>query len=340
MTATSLQSQALRLPRDLALITVVISAVMLFVSMAARLLPDSPDSQQLRSAYALPGVWIPMVCSIAMGWVLSAAIAWCHGRNALERRGAGSVARLPQPRLRYAAAYVVVQLLNAYALSPLLYDLQLLFMPGGRFHESLGFTSMSAAMPVFVFLQSVAQLIVLVLGIWLSAWIALRGARAETEGSTGAHGDEAIHWAPPRRAVALVAASVFASLQMWSGAVMSRWSSVAQDMNAAQLLVAWVVPPLAAFGMAFWGTWMGAAPIVSRVRPFRAMGASVLAFVLVQLLCIAAGLAWLSVAFSLHGFNSSPGSLIGFALMLVLLYILCTVLLTRAITRGLYRRYL
>ena len=336
MTATPLQSQALRLPRDLALITVAIDAVMVLLNMAVRLWPDSPESEQLRSAYALPGVWIPMVCSVAMGWVLSGTLAWCHGRNALERHGAGSVAALPQPRMRYAAAYVVVLLLNFFALSPLLYDLQLLFMPGGRFHESLGFTSMRAAMPVFVFLQSVAQLIVLVLGIWLSAWIALRGARA---GSADAQADEVPGGPPTRRAVALVAASVFASLQMWSGAAMSRWSSMTQGLDGPALLVAWLVPPLAAFGLAFWGAWLGAAPVVSRVRPFRAVGASVLAFVLVQVLCIAAGLAWLAMAVWMHGFNSA-GSLVGFALALVLVYTVLTVVLTRATTRGLYRRYL
>ena len=336
MTATSLQPQALRLPRDLALITVAIDAAMMLVNMAAQLWPDSPEAEQLRSAYALPGVWIPMVCSIAMGWVLAAAMAWSHGRNALERHGAVSVARLPQPRIRYAAAYLVVLLLNFYALSPLLYDLQLLFMPGGRFHESLGYTSMRAAMPVFMFLQSMAQLIVLVLGIWLSAWIALRGARA---GSADVQADESLQGPPPRRAVALVAASVFASLQMWSGAAVSRWSSMTQGLDGPALLVAWVVPPLAAFGLAFWGAWLGAAPVFSRVRPFRAVGASVLAFVLVQLLCIAAGLAWLAMAVWLHGFNSA-GSLVGFALALVLVYTVLTVVLTRATTRGLYRRYL
>lgn len=71
----------------------------------------------------------------------------------------------------------------------------------------------------------------------------------------------------------------------------------------------------------------------------RAVGASVLAFVLVQLLCIAAGLAWLAMAVWLHGFNSA-GSLVGFALALVLVYTVLAVVLTRATVRGLYRRYL
>ncbi|WP_432728264.1 hypothetical protein [Variovorax sp. W6] len=337
MTATSSHSQALRLPRDLALITVAIDAVMVLLNMAIQLWPDSPDSEQLRSTYALPGVWIPMVFSIGMAWVLAAALAWSHGRNALEKRGVDSVALLPRPRIRYGAAYVVVLLLNFYALSPLLYDLQLLFMPGGRLHEVLGYTSMRAAMPVFMFLQSVAQLIVLVLGVWLAAWVALRAGRAEPSGSQG--GEVPAVGASPRRAVALVGASVFASLQMWSGAAVSRWSSMSHGLDDAGLLVAWVVPPLAAFALAFWGGWLGATAGLSRVRPFRAVGASVLAFALVQVLCIAIALAWLALAVWLHGFNSA-GSLVGFALALVLVYTLLTVVLTRATARGLYRRYL
>ena len=339
MTATSSHPQArqaLRLPRDFALITVAIDAVMVLVNMALQLWPDSPNAEQLRSAYALPGVWVPMVFSIGMAWVLAAALAWSHGRNALEKRGVDSVARLPQPRVRYGAAYVVVLLLNFYALSPLLYDLQLLFMPGGRLHESLGDTSMRAAMPVFMFLQSVAQLIVLVLGVWLAAWFALRAGRAD---ASGMRSDDVPAASSPRRAVALVGASVFASLQMWSGAALSRWSSVSQGLDGAGLLVAWVVPPLAAFALAFWGGWLGATAGLSRVRPFRAVAASVLAFALVQIGCIAIALAWLALAVWLHGFNSA-GSLVGFALALVLVYTLLAVLLTRAATRGFYRRYL
>ena len=34
--------------------------------MTLQLWPDSPNAEQLRSAYALPGVWVPMVFSIGM----------------------------------------------------------------------------------------------------------------------------------------------------------------------------------------------------------------------------------------------------------------------------------
>jgi len=57
--------------------------------------------------------------------------------------------------------------------------------------------------------------------------------------------------------VALVGASLFASLQMWSGVVVSRWTSVASGMEGLELLLAWMVPPLVAFALALWGGWLG-----------------------------------------------------------------------------------
>ncbi|SDZ39285.1 hypothetical protein SAMN05518669_13216 [Variovorax sp. YR634] len=336
MTTTPSPASAQRLPRDLALVTVAIDAAMVLVNMAIQLWPDSPHGEQLRSTYALPGVWIPMVFSIGMAWVLAAALAWSHGRNALEKRGVGSVARLPQPRIRYAAVYIAVLVLNFYLLSPLFYEVQLLFMPGGRLHDFLGSTSMSAAMALFTVLQSVAQLILLVLGVWVSAWFALRAASAAPSDAQQQDDDEAIG-ASPRRAVALVGAAVFASLQMWSGVVVSRWTSVARGMDGLELLIAWMLPPLVAFALAFWGGWLGANAGLARVRPFRAVAAAVLAFVLVQVSCIAIALAWVMLATWSHSFDNA-GGLIGFALALVLVYSVLVVVLMRAATRWLYRR--
>ncbi|MGJ7534797.1 MULTISPECIES: hypothetical protein [unclassified Variovorax] len=341
MTTTPSHASAQRLPRDLALVTVAIDAAMVLVNMAIQLWPDSPDGEQLRSTYALPGVWIPMVFSIGMAWVLAAALAWSHARNALEKRGVDSVARLPHPRIRYAATYLAVLVLNFYALSPLLYDLQLLFMPGGRLHDFFGSTSMSAAMPVFMFLQSVAQLIVLVLGVWGSAWLALRAGRAASFDARQDDGDEeAIGTTSPRRAVALVGAALFASLQMWSGVAMSRWTSMERGLDGPELLVAWMVPPLVVFALAFWGGWLGATAGLARARPFRAVGASVLASVLVQVSCIVIAIAWLYIASRMSRSFYSPAGLIGFVLAFVAVYAMHVVVLMRAATRWLYRRYL
>ena len=345
MTATSLHppthESARRLPRDLALVTVAIDAVMVLVNLAVQLAPDTPEGAQMRGTYALPGVWIPMVCSIGMAWVLAAALAWSHGRNALEKRGVDSVSRLARPRLRYAAAYLVVLLLNFYALSPLLYEVQLLFMPGGRLHEAVEPASIRTVMAVFVFLQSIAQLIVLVLGVWAAAWVALRAGRAaQLEPAAEAPGSvEDLGGASPRRAVALVGAAMFAALQMWGGVAMSRWSSMGRGVDGPELLFAWMVPPLVVFALAFWGGWLGAAPGLARARPFRAVAASVLAFVLVQVSCIVIAIAWLYIASSTSGLNGL-GGLIGFVLAFVLVYAIHVVMLMRAATRWLYRRYL
>jgi hypothetical protein len=345
MTATSLHptphETARRLPRDLALITVAIDALMVLVNLAVQLAPDTPEGAQMRGTYALPGVWIPMVFSLGMAWVLAAALAWSHGRNALEKRGVGSVSLLARPRLRYAAAYLVVLLLNFYALSPLLYEVQLLFMPGGRLQDVAGPSSMRAVMAVFVFLQSVAQLIVLVLGVWAAAWVALRAGRAAQLASAAEAPDsEDVGGAPPRRAVALVGAAMFASLQMWSGVAMSRWTSMGRGVDGPELLFAWMVPPLVVFGLAFWGGWLGATAGLARARPFRAVGASVLAFVLVQVSCIVIAIAWLYIASSISRSFYSPAGLIGFVLAFVLIYAIHVVALMRAATRWLYRRYL
>lgn len=344
MTATSLHPQthetARRLPRDLALITVAIDALMVLVNLAVQLSPDTPEGAQMRGTYALPGVWIPMVCSIGMAWVLAAALAWSHGRNALEKRGVDSISQLARPRLRYAAAYLVVLLLNFYALSPLLYEVQLLFMPGGRLHDAVGPASIRTVMGVFGFLQSIAQLTVLVLGVWAAAWVALRGGRAAQLGTAEAPGGvEDPGGTSPRRAVALVGAAMFASLQMWSGVAMSRWTSMGRDMDGPELLFAWMVPPLVVFALAFWGGWLGATSGLARARPFRAVAASALAFVLVQVSCIVIAIAWLYIASRMSGLNSL-GGLIGFVLAFVLVYAIHVVLLMRAATRWLYRRYL
>lgn len=345
MTATSLHptphETARRLPRDLALITVAIDALMVLVNLAVQLAPDTPEGAQMRGTYALPGVWIPMVFSLGMAWVLAAALAWSHGRNALEKRGVYSVSLLARPRLRYAAAYLVVLLLNFYALSPLLYEVQLLFMPGGRLQDMAGPSSMRAVMAVFVFLQSVAQLIVLVLGVWAAAWVALRAGRAaQLAPAAEAPDSEDVGGAPPRRAVALVGAAMFASLQMWSGVAMSRWTSMGRGVDGPELLFAWMVPPLVVFGLAFWGGWLGATAGLARARPFRAVGASVLAFVLVQVSCIVIAIAWLYIASSISRSFYSPAGLIGFVLAFVLIYAIHVVALMRAATRWLYRRYL
>ncbi|RQO47453.1 hypothetical protein DBV14_21295 [Variovorax sp. KBW07] len=346
-TSSSL-AHAWRLPRDLALITVAVDAAMVLLNIGMQLWPDTPDSEQMRGTYALPGVWIPMAASLVMAWVLAAALAWSHARQALEVRGAASVAQLTAPRARYAGVYLVVLVMNYYALSPLLYELQLLFMPGGRLEDFFGEFGTRIVMALSTVMHAVVQLAVLVLGVWLAAWVALR--RSADEPATVPFDDDvdvadeesvAQTGASPRRAVALLAAAVFASLQVWCAMVASRWTEAVGIMNGAALLLGWIAPPLVVFALAFWGGWLGTGPGLARVRPFKAVAASVLAFVLVQVSCMAVGFAWLMLMMtSWSSGMAGIGGLIVLVLVLVLLYIALTVLLTRAVMRRVYRSYL
>ncbi len=173
-TTSSSLARASRLPRDLALVTVAVDAVVVLFNLALQLWPDTPEAAQMRSTYAMPRVWILIASGIGMAWVLAATLAWSHGRQALERRGAEGVALLPGPRGRYGAVYLVVLVLNFYALGPLLLELQLLFMPGGQLQEYVGAPRMQVVMAVSTVTQAVVQLAVLVLGVWLAAWVAQR----------------------------------------------------------------------------------------------------------------------------------------------------------------------
>lgn len=339
--STSSLAHAWRLPRDLALITVAVDAAMVLLNIGMQLWPDTPDSEQMRGTYALPGVWIPMAASLVMAWVLAAALAWSHARQALEVRGAASVAQLPGPRARYAGVYLVVLVMNYYALSPLLYELQLLFMPGGRLEDFFGEFGTRIVMALSTVMHAVVQLVVLVLGVWLAAWVALRqgvGAPAAVPFDVDS-GDQAVvqTGASPRRAVALLAGAVFAALQVWCAMVASRWTDAVGIMNGAALLLGWIAPPLVVFALAFWGGWLGTRPGLARVRPFKAVAASVLAFVLVQASCMAVGFAWLMLMMPWSSGMAGIGGLIVLVAVLVLLYIVLTVLLTRAVMRRVYR---
>jgi hypothetical protein len=337
MTTTSSLARASRLPRDLALVTVAVDAALVMFNLALQLWPDTPEAAQMRSAYAMPRVWIFIASGIGMAWVLAATLAWSHGRQALERRGAQSVALLPGPRVRYGAVYLVVLALNFYALGPLLFELQLLFMPGGQLQEYVAAPGMRVVMAVSTLTQAVVQLAVLVLGVWLAAWVALRPGSDGTAPAAPLDEERAETGAPPRRAVALVGAAVFASLQVWSITVASHWTDAVRLMDSAALLLGWIVLPLVVFALAFWGGWLGAGPGLAQVRPFRAVAASVWAFVQVQAICIVTGVAWLMLTIRFSSILGSVGGLIVFAAAFVLLYMTLTVLLMRTTTRRKYR---
>ncbi|MDH6591782.1 hypothetical protein M2165_001671 [Variovorax sp. TBS-050B] len=327
--------RAWRLPRHFAWIAVAVDALLFVAGMAVQLLPASPHGEQMRGVYAQPGVWIPMLSRVATVWLLAATLAWCHARHALERRGAARIAQLRAPGLRFGAVYLAVMLLNVVVLSPLLYQVQLLFMPGGSLYGSFDMHGMQSVLALSRLMHAVVQAIVIVAGVWLAAWFALRErglSSPATEAPDHAAGST-------RSAVALVVAAMFAALQMWLGNVLSGWVDTSRDTDLLPLLLAWVGAPLLVVALAFWGGWLGAAPGPAQVRPFRAVGATVSAFVLLQVACVAlaaGGLLWIASASQMG--RSSDSRLLMLGLAMVAIYLVLLVVLVRTVVRAFYRR--
>ncbi len=341
-TADPAHALALRLPRDFAWIAVGLDAVLLAVNLAMLLLPGTDEAAQIRRAYAQAGVWILLAASTAMSWALTGGLAWSHGRQALERLGVPRVALSGGARLRFGGAWLLVLVLNHLALTPLLYELQLMFMPGGRHAEAMPRLSLSLGLAAL--LQSLVQLAVLVLGLWLAARFALRRSRSAAAEALDARAPDEVSTVPagasPRAAVALLVGTLFASLQVWSALAAARWAGASQDGGLWALLLTWVLPPVVACALAVWGGWLGTRPGLWPVRPFRAVSAALLSFVLVQLGCIAFAFLWFALAVGTIAALRGVGAMAGFMVALIALYAALTVLLARAMTRRLYRRYL
>jgi hypothetical protein len=339
MTVNPSDERALRLPRDFALIAVGLDVAMFVISTVVLLTRFTPDVEQIRSAYAQPGGWITMLAGLAVPWTLAALLGWSHARHALERLGAANVALAHDARLRFATVWALVVAFSYYGLTPLFFKIRTLFMAGGRFEEFSGYSpylGMGAAM----LLQSVVQLAVLVLGLCLAARLALSRSRGQ-DVAVRVPEDAALQvaGAPPRRAVAWLIAAVFASMQLWSSLAVSNWLFPSDD-NTLRLLLTLVLPWLAAFALAFWGAWLGARAGMSAARPFRAVAASVSAFVLVQVMSLVVAIAWFFLAYTSSMRMSNALGAIGATVALALVYAALVVAITRAITRRFYRRYL
>ncbi|BEP59632.1 hypothetical protein GmRootV213_01860 [Variovorax sp. V213] len=340
MAASTSFERAQRLPTHFAWIALAVGAALFAVNMTVLLLPSSPHSEHMRSVYAQPGVWIPLLSRVVTVWLLAATLAWCHARKALDERGAARVAQLRSPGSRFAAVYLAATVVNVLALTPLLYQAQVLFMPGGPLHEHVDMYGMRSLMAASMLIQSTLQMLVLIASVWLAAWFALRERGAALAGEPSGVPDLGAR-ASPRNAVALVTAAIFVSLQSWIGNAASGWVDTSRESDLVPLLLGWFAAPLLICALAFWGGWLGAAPRPAQTRPFRAVAAAVSAFVLLQAVCAAlaiGGLLWIASA-SFSG-SSSDSRLVALAAVMVALYLVLLVVFVRAITRRFYRRYL
>lgn len=341
MTASPSFERAQRLPRHFAWIAVAVDVVLFVASMTVQLLPSTAHSEQMRGVYAQPGVWVPLLSRVLTVWLLAATLAWCHARKALDERGAARIAQLRSPGSRFAAVYLAAMVVNILALTPLFYQAQVLFMPGGPLHERVDTYGLRALMATSMLVQSVIQVLVLVASVWLAARFALRERGTASADAVPGATDAGAGMARPRGAVALVVAAMFVSLQMWIGNVASGWVDTARDTGVVPLLLGWFAVPLGVYALAFWGGWLGAAPVLTQARPFRAVAVSVSAFVLLQAVCVVVaigGLLWIARA-SVAG-SSSYDRVVALAVVMAAIYLVLLVVLVRAITRRFYRRYL
>jgi hypothetical protein len=340
MAASSSFERAQHLPRHFACIAVAVAAALFVVNMAVLLLPSSPHSEQMRGVYAQPGVWVPLLSRVATVWLLAATLAWCHARKALEERGLARIAQLRRPAGRFGAVYLAAMGVNFLVLTPLFYQAQVLFMPGGPLHAHVDTYGMRSLMATSMLIQSALQMLVLVASVWLAAKFALRERGTAVAAEPPAAPDPGTG-VSTRNAVALVAAATFVSLQLWVGNAASGWVDTSRDSGLAPLLLGWFGVPLLVFALAFWGGWLGAAPGPAQARPFRAVAAAVSAFVLLQVAFAAlaiGGLLWIAGA-SFSG-RSSDSRLVMLAAGMVAIYLVLLVVLLRAVTRRFYSRYL
>jgi hypothetical protein len=108
-------------------------------------------------------------------------------------------------------------------------------------------------------------------------------------------------------------------MQLWSSLAVSNWLFPSDD-NTLRLLLTLVLPWLAAFALAFWGAWLGTRAGMSLARPFRAVAASVSAFVLVQVMGLFIAIAWFLLAYASSLRISNTLGNIGLTVALALVY--------------------
>ena len=321
MTTSSLE-RVQRLPRDLALIALAIQAGVAVAGIGAQLI-WSPYAEDMRRLYTTAQALVPMLSSAVVNWALAALLAWCFARHALDRHGPARLARPAVARGIFGVVFLLLVLVQGYVLAPLIHQVALSYIRNTA-------SSMAAAGFVFA-LSSVLQLVLVGLIAWFACWLALR---RQSGGDVAASAPVASFPSSPRAAIAWVVGMFFVCLQMVMSSLFQGWIGAQQDAGAGPLVLGWIVAPLVVLALTFWGAWMGARG-AAQPRPLRAIAASALAFVLLQLVCIAIAIAWAL-------WVMRPGyvdDVVGPAVGLAVIYVVLMVMLTRSIVGWLYRRF-
>ena len=323
MTTSSIERPQ-RLPKDLALIALAIQAGVAVAGIGSQLI-WSPYAEDMRRVYATAQTLVPMLSSAFVNWAFAALLTWCFARHTLDRHGPAGLARPAGARGIFGVAFLLLVLAQGYVLAPLVHQAALSYI-----QNTAG--SMAAAGFVFA-LSSVLQLMLVALIAWFACWLALRRRSGGSAGGVDASAHEVSSSSSPRAAIAWVVGVFFVCLQMLMSSLFQGWIGMQQAPGAGPLVLGWIVAPLVVLALTFWGAWMGAREAVQS-RPLRAIAASALAFVLLQLVCIAIAIAWMLWVLR----PGHVGNIVGPAVGLAVIYVVLMVMLTRSTVGWLYRR--
>ncbi|MGF6350559.1 hypothetical protein [Variovorax sp. W2I14] len=324
MTTSSIE-RAQRLPKDLALIALAIQAGIAVAGIGAQLI-WSPYAEDMRRVYATAQTLVPMLSSAFVNWAFAALLTWCFARHALDRHGPAGLARPAGARGIFGVVFLLLVLAQGYVLAPLVHQAALSYI-----QNTAG--SMAAAGFVFA-LSSVLQLVLVALIAWFACWLALRRrSGGGSDGDVNASAPAASSSSSSRAAIAWVVGVFFVCLQMLMSSLFQGWIGMQQAPGAGPLVLGWIVVPLVVLALTFWGAWMGARE-AAQPRPLRAIAASALAFVLLQLVCIAIAIAWMLWVLR----PGHVGNIVGPAVGLAVIYVVLMVMLTRSTVGWLYRR--
>lgn len=323
MTTSSIERPQ-RLPKDLALIALAIQAGVAVTGIGSQLI-WSPYAEDMRRVYATAQTLVPMLSSAFVNWAFAALLTWCFARHTLDRRGPAGLARPAGARGIFGVVFLLLVLAQGYVLAPLVHQAALSYI-----QNTAG--SMAAAGFVFA-LSSVLQLMLVALIAWFACWLALRRRSGGSASGVDASAHEVSSWSSPRAAIAWVVGVFFVCLQMLMSSLFQGWIGMQQAPGAGPLVLGWIVAPLVVLALTFWGAWMGARE-AAQPRPLRAIAASALAFVLLQLVCIAIAIAWMLWVLR----PGHVGNIVGPAVGLAVIYVVLMVMLTRSTVGWLYRR--
>ena len=318
-----------RLPRDLVLITLTTSVLVLLAFTAYKLLRFPAHTlvgDYFRRGYTSANFMVSTLAEAAGGWALSAVLVWSLTRNFLDKYGAAGLSSLSTVRNAFAAVYAVLSC--GYTYKAHFFLASLIEYRLEKLGHPCDFKA-NCSRDVWTGLDWTG----LVLIVLVAFWVAILLGRSRD----GVVPSETVNNPAPsssRLTVALVCSVFFASLELWLIAASHRLT-LFQYGGHVSLVWLWIVTPLALFALAFWGAWLAATRTV-QVQPFRAMTAALLTHVLLQ--GIAFAIAW-GVVVPIGGFfGMSPyDNDTAAAVTIGLLYLILLLPLMFGITRWLYR---